>query len=179
MKKIILGLVVALGMGLTSSFAQFDKGDKQVNIGIGLGSGGLAYGGFGYGLNISGEYGIMDNIGVGLHAAYVRSTYGYLVGYSSAVNHIIIGPRGSYHFNDLLKMSSDKFDIYASAGLLFDISNYSNTYLTTSTVSSTTVNPLFRVGGKYIMSESMALFADLGVGGNNLQAGISFILKSK
>jgi hypothetical protein len=167
----VLLLTVCLMSLNKTAHAQFDKGDKQVNVGIGLGTAGLSYGGLGYGLNASAEYGIMDNIGVGLHVAYARNSYGIL-SYNYSANHILFGPRGSYHFNDLLKLDSDKFDIYASAGILLDLYSYTDNVSTRNAYTS--VVPMVRVGGRYFMSDKFTLFADLGTGGNNLQAGISF-----
>ncbi|MCY7358266.1 MAG: hypothetical protein LH609_12575, partial [Rudanella sp.] len=108
---------IAALMGLlsvaTQSYAQLavDKGDKFLNLGIGLGGyGGIGFGG-GIGLGASLEVGVVKNISVGAIAGF-RSFGGYGSYYS-------IGARGSYHFNELLSLSSDKVDLYAGLGLIY------------------------------------------------------------
>ncbi len=168
MKKTILFLAFSLVMGVSTSFAQFNKGDKDVRVGLGL---------IGFGFNATAEYGIIDDLGVGLYFGYERNSLGYLVA-SYSYNSLYFGPRGTYHFNRLLKLDTDKFDIYASAGVLIHRYSYPDDYWgvygNSFKTSYTTAVPLARVGGKYNFSESMSLFADTGSGGSLLQAGLSF-----
>ena len=166
MKKTIALVVFSLLVGIGSGFAQFNKGDKEVRVGLGL---------IGLGVSATAEYGIMDDLGVGLYAAYERNSIGFGV-FSYSFNSLYFGPRATYHFNRLLKLDTDKFDLYASAGILLRNFSYPDAYrsavLGTKT-SYTDVVGLFRVGAKYKFSETLNLFADTGSGGSLLQAGIA------
>ena len=167
MKKTIALVVFSLIVGIGSGFAQFNKGDKEVRVGLGL---------VGIGFNASAEYGIMDDLGVGLYVGYERNSLG-LLGFNFSYNSLYIGPRATYHFNRLLKLDPDKFDFYASAGILLRNYSYPDDYWAAYGVSSkqsySVVNGLFRVGAKYKFSETLNLFADTGSGGSLLQAGVA------
>ena len=167
MKKTIALVVFSLLVGIGSGFAQFNKGDKEVRVGLGL---------IGLGVSATAEYGIMDDLGVGLYAAYERNSLGY-VGINYAYTSLYIGPRATYHFNRLLKLDTDKFDLYASAGILLRNFSYPDDYWgvygVKNKTSYTNVVGLFRVGAKYKFSETLNLFADTGSGGSLLQAGIA------
>jgi hypothetical protein len=173
MKKMFLSSVLALAALFyihTSSFAQFSKGDKKVNIGVGLGS---------IGANASVEYGIMDDLGVGLFASYERPNTG-LVGAALGVrygyNEISIGPRAAYHLNRVLNMKDDKFDLYVAGGVLYRRVSYPYDYYYGSGLKSSYgyLSLLARVGAGFQFTDNLAGFAELGSGGSWLQAGISF-----
>jgi|GEM_PF-5770910 len=170
MKKLVLKSALALSMAFFafSAQAQLNKGDKQVNLGVGL---------FGLGFNATAQYGIMDDLGVGLYVGYERNTFGLgLVGLGNySTNTIMAGPIGTYHFNRVLNMKSDKFDLYASAGALLHSVSYSKEWRALNN-NNTNIDfgVLARVGGKYNFSEKMSIFGDIGYGGSWLQGGISF-----
>ena len=170
MKKLVLRSFLALAVASVgfAAQAQFNKGDKQVNIGVGL---------FGFGLNANVQYGIMDDLGVGLYVGYERNSYGLgLAGLGNySINTITAGPIGTYHLNRVLNLKDDKFDLYASAGLLIRNRSYSKEWSVLNNESNRVgVEFLARVGGKYNFSEKMSLFGDIGSGGSWVQAGISF-----
>ena len=73
MKKIFLMLFVAslLSVASEKAFAQYEKGDKLLNVGLGLGS----YYGGGVAVGASFEYGVTDFISVGAQADFY--TWGY------------------------------------------------------------------------------------------------------
>jgi opacity protein-like surface antigen len=152
----------------STSIAQFSKGDKRVAIGVGL---------FSLGANATVEYGIMDDLGVGLYASYERPSLGY-IGINYSYSDIQIGPRATYHLNRILNLDNDDFDLYVSGGILLRSYGYPDSYWNAYGLGSrtryTTATLLARVGGTYNFSEKMALFADLGSGGSWVQAGVSF-----
>lgn len=164
---------MALLLAGTQSFAQYQKGDKIVNLGIGLAS---------LGLNVSGEYLINDQIGVGAYVTYERWNGGYYYSTLSnrsrySRNEISVGARGAFHAGKLLNLDS-KFDPYvaAGAGLYFYNDPYYY-YLGGGDYNSRTyVGPslLLRIGGRYYFKESTAVFGELGTGGSWIQGGISF-----
>ncbi|CAG5010343.1 hypothetical protein DYBT9275_04697 [Dyadobacter sp. CECT 9275] len=178
MKKIFLMLFVAAILGFTSgkAFAQFEKGDKLVNVGLNLG-GGDGFGG-GIGLGASYEQGIHDFISVGAQADFVTWKYGYF-GYNWRYNFFTVAARGSYHFGKHF-LTMDKLDLYAGPVLGYTIANYSapggysgiyeNNYGSGVTVG------VF-AGARYYFKPTTAVFAELG-GGNRsfvpLKVGITF-----
>ncbi|MDB5239584.1 MAG: hypothetical protein JWP57_209, partial [Spirosoma sp.] len=123
MKKLNFLILLAISLlAGTQSFAQLavDKGTKFVNLGISLG--GYSYfTGSGLGLNAALDVGVAKNITVGGAAGY--RTYG------SGVTSFDIGARGSYHFNELFNLATDKADLYAGIGLSYYRLSYGDTYL--------------------------------------------------
>src|SRR5882757_8920771 len=98
MKKIVLGICLLSGLFFSqSAYAQYQKGDKLLNLGIGLNS----YYSAGTPLSASFEVGVTDVISVGGLLDYVGNSYGYPGG-STSFSALYIGVRGSYHFNELL-----------------------------------------------------------------------------
>jgi opacity protein-like surface antigen len=171
MKKMFFTSLLALAAIVcfqTDSYAQFSKGDKQVRIGVGL---------FSIGANVSAEYGIMDDLGVGLYASYERPTIGFGA-FNYGYSDFQIGPRATYHLNNVLNMKDDKFDLYVSGGILLRSYGYSdeywNAYGSSFKTRYTTATLLARVGANMNISNNLSAFADLGSGGSWIQAGISF-----
>lgn len=173
MKKLFLLVLVTSSIALTSqTFAQFAKGDKIVNLGVGIS---------GLGVNAAAEFGIADNIGVGAFFAYERRTFSYLygsLGGNYGRSEITVGARAAYHLGEVLKLDN-KLDPYVAAGLgawiytnpYADYDFNRNEYVTRSYVLPSF---LFRVGTRYAFSEKLGGFADIGTGGSWIQAGVSF-----
>nr|WP_294897570.1 hypothetical protein [uncultured Pedobacter sp.] len=91
----------------TTLFAQqngaFSKGDKSLNIGIGVNSfydGGIPFG-------ASFEQGITENISIGANVDYLSTDY-----LSFKFTAFYFGARASYHVNRLLKIENKKIDVY-------------------------------------------------------------------
>lgn len=152
----------------TESAAQFSKGDKQVKLGVGI---------FSLGGNVSAQFGIMDDLGVGLYASYERSSLGYLTA-NYSYSDFQVGPRADYHLNRILNMKDDKFDLYVSGGVLLRSWGYPDAYWNAYGLGGrtryTSVNLLARLGANMNISDKLAAFADLGSGGSWVQGGISF-----
>lgn len=171
MKKVLLSSLLALAAIFcvhTSSLAQFSKGDKQIKLGVGI---------FSIGGNASLEYGIMDDLGVGLYASYERPTIGFGA-FNYGYSDFQVGPKATYHLNNVLNMKDDKFDLYVSGGILLRSYGYSDDYWNAFGYSYktryTTATLLARVGANMNLSKNLYAFADLGSGGSWVQAGISF-----
>jgi hypothetical protein len=175
MKNILSTLIVIAVLGITSqsAFAQYEKGDKLVNVGIGLGTFGLY--GNGVPINVSAEYGFTDQISGGLYAAIVSTKY---LGGDWRYSYVYVGPRASYHFNELLKLNIDKLDIYGGAGIYLRTysakwkggGTYNNDYKT----SYTDVVPSVHAGARYYFKPAISGWAEVGYGASPLQLGISF-----
>ena len=98
MKKRVLYLAGLLCFFSYVASAQFKKGDKLLNLGIGVNSyysGGIPF-------SSSFEVGVTDQISAGVGLDYL--THNYKIGPTNyGFSALYIGARGSYHFNELLK----------------------------------------------------------------------------
>ena len=160
MKKIIFYVILISGLQLAGdkAFAQFKKGDKLLNLGIGLNS--YSYDGLtgNTPLSASFEVGIDDNISIGVNFDYVTYSNSRV-----SVNSVYLGPRFAYHFNELLNLNNDKIDLYGVASLGYR-SNFVNSFYYG-----------ISAGGKYYFSKSTAVFTELGaVGATNFRVGLAF-----
>ncbi len=173
MKKIHFTILLVLGLFAgTQSFAQYkiDKGTKLINLGIGLGG----YGGTsGIAFGASADFGIMPNITVGGQVAYRSFSYGYL-GFNDKINYLYFAARGSYHFNELLNLSTDKADLYAGIGIGYQNVSYSDSYGTGFNTFGSGIYVPIHLGGRYFFSEKVGAFAELGAGVSPLMLGITF-----
>ncbi|MDR3340692.1 MAG: hypothetical protein LBT25_11505 [Candidatus Symbiothrix sp.] len=167
-------MVVALCLSFSfGTYAQdvFKKGDKVVNLGIGLGTYG-GYSGFSSSfLPISGsfEYGILDNlingkagIGVGGYLAYTswknKAT-------DWTASDFIIGARGSFHYQFV-----DKLDTYVGLMLGYDI--YNSSYSGSDGSSSVSFSTF--LGARYYLTDNIGVFAELGYGVAALELGVAY-----
>lgn len=168
MKKLFTVFVLAAAVFAGSNAqAQFEKGDKLLNVGIGGGgygfySGGIAIGG-------SFEAGIHDFISIGAQADFRFYNYGYLLGPRSSYISIPLAARGSYHFGKhFLKI--DELDLYGGLAAGFNIDN--NEYFTNT--------PLVigvHAGGRYYFKEKLGVFAEFAGGTNVIPAKVGLTLK--
>jgi hypothetical protein len=179
MKKILLSVLLVL-FSLSQLVAQdaiFVKGDKVINLGIGLGS--TFYSSY-YSSHLpaitgSFEVGVKDgilekgSIGVG----------GYL-GYTSAkyedwwkTSNFIIGARGSFHYPLV-----NKLDTYTGIMLGYNIykTKYYDTYSGGFGASASTVAYAWFAGARYYFSEKFAGMAELGYGIAYLTLGVAIKL---
>ena len=172
-----------------SLFAQnYSKGDSQINLGIG-------FSGY-YGtssiystkippIELQYENFISDKISIGGFVGYSSSTYeinyaSYPGNYKStgSTNYLMFGGMGNYHFID-----QDKFNAYAGAKLGYinvssnDDSTYANEYFSQDYSGSLDTSGLLfgaHLGGRYFVSENIALNAELGYGIALIKVGVSF-----
>ena len=175
MKKYLLTLLVATAMSFASGkvFAQYEKGDKLLNLGLDLGG---TYGGGGIGAGASYEQGIHDFISVGAQLDYVNWNYGGVVGYKWKYNFWTIAARGSYHFGKhFLKI--DKLDLYGGPALGYRITNVKAPDAYTGYYDGNYNNGVFFgvfAGAKYYFKPTMAAFAEVGYNAAPLKVGIAF-----
>lgn len=174
MKKIISSLlfsVLVLG-GLTAN-AQFQKGDKVLNAGIGGGGFGWLSG---FAVGASLEYGVTDFIGVG--AQTDLRFYNNWVGKSKLA--IPIAARGTYHFGKHF-VKVDKLDLYGGVALGFTIGgkyyddSYGGIWLGTYDNSSLVAGVF--AGGRYYFANNLGVFAEFSGGTNVLPAKAGISLK--
>ena len=173
MKKIHFSILLVLGLlAGTQSFAQLaiDKGTKFINVGIGVG--GYASAG-GIALGVSGDFGVAPNITVGGQVAYRSFSY---LGNTDKINYLYFAARGSYHFNEILNLSTDKADLYAGIGLGYESVSYSSSYGTGFSTFGSGIFVPVHLGGRYFFSDKVGGFAELGSGIAPLMLGITFKL---
>lgn len=181
MKKLLLVLVV-ISISLTQLKAQeptFSKGDKVLNLGLGLGS--TLYSGFYYKslippLSASLEVGIVDNvlekgvIGIGGYLGYSS----YKLDYSSygwKYSNMIIGGRGTFHYPLV-----DKLDTYAGILLGFNVSTTSEFgTINPGTYHSSNGGPVYAVfvGARYYFQNNFGVLGEFGYGISYLTLGVS------
>ena len=175
MKKIHFSILLVLGLlASTQSFAQLsiDKGTKFINLGIGVGG----YGGTsGIAFGAAADFGVAPNITVGGQIAYRSFNYGYL-GFNDKINYLYFAARGSYHFNELLNLSTDKADLYAGIGIGYENVSYSDNYGTGFNTFGSGIYVPIHLGGRYFFSEKFGAFAELGAGVSPLMIGVTLKL---
>lgn len=178
MKKILVLFIVAC-FSLTQLLAQestFNKGDKVLNLGLGLGT--SLYSGIGYHglippLSGSLEVGVVDNIiekgviGVGGYLGFASYKWDNYYRYTN----IIIGPRGTFHYPFV-----DKLDTYAGLMIGYNISSSHWIGTGAETFNSTGggIVSSFFLGGRYYFSDAMAAMLELGYGVAYLNIGVAF-----
>jgi hypothetical protein len=182
MKKLLL-IIVAVCFTLTQLVAQepvFSKGNKVLNLGIGLGS--TLYSGTFYRttlppISASLEFGVVDNvlekgsIGVGPYVGFSSHKWEYS-GWGYKYTNIVIGARGSFHY-PLVK----KLDTYTGILLGYDIVSASE-FGTLSgydyTASSSGIAWSWFIGGRYWFNDKVAGLLELGYGIAYLNLGVAF-----
>jgi hypothetical protein len=182
MKKILLLFIVAC-FTLTQLVAQestFNKGDKVLNIGIGLGS--TLYSGTYYKttlppISASLEFGVVDkvldkgSIGVGPYVGFSSHKWDYSVDWYYTYTNIIIGARGVFHYPLV-----NKLDTYTGLLLGYDIVSAKEHGLGSGylyNASGSTVAWSWFIGGRYYFSDNFAGMLELGYGIAYLNIGVA------
>lgn len=180
MKKILTTLFVALlVMQLSAQENLLTKGDKVLNVGIGLGTVGF---GSGYTssmlpLSASFEVGVKDDvfdvgsIGVGGFLGYSGEKYGY-AGWEWKYTQLIIAARGNLHYPLV-----EKLDSYAGLDLGYKSLSVKETGIGVfpggySTLGSGVYFGL-HAGARYYFTDSFAVMGELGSGFSWLTLGVS------
>jgi hypothetical protein len=186
-RKFFFTLCALVGVAAaTQAQNTFAKGDKVVNVGVGIGN---YLGGTGYTTTVppisaSFEMGIVDHLfndksslGVGGYIAYsankyessyLTTTYGYKYSY------FILGARGILHYQLV-----NKLDTYAGAMIGYNIAS-SSYYGGTIAGLAPTADPVggfsysVFAGARYYFTNNFSVFAERGYGIAILQLGVSF-----
>jgi len=182
MKKTYAFMLAAIftTLNLASQDPVFLKGDKVLNLGIGLGS--TLYSGTYYKSQVppvsaSLEIGVVDNIiekgsiGVGPYVGYSSYKYEYM-DWGYKYSNIIIGVRGNFHYPFV-----DKLDTYAGLLLGYNIASskefgnsipgYDYSYSAGGLIYSGFI------GARYYIKDAFALMAELGYGIAYLNLGVA------
>jgi hypothetical protein len=170
MKK-LLTLSFLLALTATTSFKSFSQGfkqgDKFLNATVGLNS----YYSTGLPLGASFEVGITDAISVGGQADYASGNYGSGLGFTA----FYVGARGAYHLGELLKVNSDKVDLYGGLGLGYRSFSWKDGYNGIGYSYGNGLDFNYFIGGRYFFSDNIGAVVELGYSGvSNARAGITF-----
>jgi hypothetical protein len=167
--KSLIKKVVAVGammvLGLTLSFGQsYEKGNSLLNIGVGFG------GGFGMPIGLSYEYGFSDKISGGVYLGYASTSENFGVA-EWKWTYGMGAARASYHFD----FNVEGLDPYLGVMLGY---NYAKGDWSSGSFN---VNPsaggvLYGgyAGARYLFTEKFGIFAEVGYGIGNLNAGLAF-----
>ena len=170
MKKLLTFsfLLALLLTASTKSFSQaFKEGDKFLNATIGLNS----YYSTGLPLGASFEVGITDAISVGGQADYASGNYGSGLGFTA----FYIGARGAYHLGEILKINSDKVDVYGGLGLGYRSFSWKDGYNGVGYSYGNGLDFNYFIGGRYFFSDNIGAVLELGYSGvSNARAGLTF-----
>lgn len=182
MKKLLVLVVIAF-FAMAQLYAQestFNKGDKVLNLGLGLGStlySGTYYTGTVPPVSGSLEFGVVDNViekgvvGVGPYVGYSSYKYEYS-DWGWKYSNIIIGVKGNFHYPLL-----EKLDTYTGLLIGYNVSSskefgdpvpgwdYSHT--------AGVVAWSWFVGGRYYFKETIAAMLELGYGIAYLNIGVA------
>ena len=157
MRKIILALVIITSTSALFAQNPIDKGQLQLNAGVGFSSWGVP-------LYVGLDYGVHEDITIG--GVFSFRTFNDNYG-GNKYNHTIFGlsANGNYHFNRLMNIPSN-WDFYAGLNLGFYFWNSSGDYPGNH---SSGVGLGLQVGGRYYFNEKWGL--NLELGGGTIGAG--------
>ncbi|HPT12552.1 MAG TPA: hypothetical protein PLP69_07980 [Bacteroidales bacterium] len=175
MKKNLILTALVLCIAVTAGAQNtFNKGDKVLNLGLGLGN--AIYTGGYYStvvppVSASFELGIIDHlfddkssIGVGGYIGYMCYRYDYSI-YDYKISSLILSTKGAFHYQLV-----NKLDTYA--GLLIGL-NFESDNDPDYDWSSTTLKASEFVGARYYFTDNFAGMAEIGYGIAYLNLGIS------
>lgn len=172
MKKGLLFIALAL-VSLLGSAQVYEEGGINANLGIGLG---LAYGAGDATLpplSVAVDYGLTPNISLGGYIGYAGAKE-ELLDYTWKYNYTIIGARGAYHLD-----RSDDLDLYGGVMLAYVVGSVKfesdNEALEAFVVEPTVGGVGFSafVGGRYMFSEKVGAFGEMGYGISWLTVGLT------
>ena len=163
--------LAALVLMSAGAHAQDVKGKTFFNAGVGIGTFGLNGSG-GVPVVVSVEHGFTNAISAGVVAGFVNTKIrqDYRYGY------YLVGAKGSYHFNELLKLNNEQLDVYGGLSLYY--LGYRATYkgfdgTTEYKATGGGVDFGIHAGARYMFAGNVGAFAELGYGLSPLQLGLS------
>lgn len=187
MKKLALVLFTATLLASKAKAQFFEKGTNVISAGVGLGG---SFGSYSYGsqtpaLSLQYERGVWDIGGPGVISlggyagvkSYKYSGSSGPYSYSEKWNYTVIGVRSAYHYNGI---SNEKVDLYGGLMLSYNILSYkfkdnggsSSIYRGGSYGSNVGFSAY--AGARYLFTENLGAFAELGYGVSYLTLGLAY-----
>jgi outer membrane immunogenic protein len=163
MKKIFIPFIIAMAFILSTTVTQaqfnpYAEGVKMLTVGVGVS---------GWGIPVFGRFEapVADNITVGGQLSYQSYGEGWVGG---EWRHTIIGiqARGNYHFNELLELDNEAWDLYAGASLGYFIWNTTTGY--SGNLGGVALG--LQLGARYFLSQNIGLNLEFA-SGSVLSAG--------
>ncbi len=185
MKKLSLLLVITIfSVSMAQAQTPFRKGDKVVNVGLGLGTYGVSGKTTIPPMSVSFDYGVKNelfdkksSLSVGGYAGFYSSkssfTNSLLGEYGWKYTNILIGGRAAVHY-DFIK----KLDTYGGLMLGYDIESVS-AYGNTGSYSANSAGGFIWssfIGARYYFTPKIAGFLELGYGVSAIELGVAFKL---
>ncbi|WP_421828798.1 hypothetical protein [Larkinella sp.] len=149
----------------------YKKGDNLLNIGVGLSS---YY--YGNPIGLSYEVGVDKDFSVGAQLDYNSGNYGDYYYNSSRWRYTAtyLGLRGSFHANRLLKLNTQKVDLYAGLGLGYRSFRWNDSGYGYGYDSRSGLFLNYFIGGKYYFGAKVGAFLELGYTGlSSSRVGLS------
>jgi len=169
----IIALIAISSVALAQQKEAFSKGDKLLNLGVGVNS----YYSGGMPVGASFEVGVSDAISVGVNFDYLSHKYDFGYGISDKFTALYFGGRCSYHLDKVFDINSDKFDVYVGAALGYRSFTWNDTY-SGSDLGNSYGSGIYLggyVGGKYYFNNNIGAFVELGeIGSTNARLGVAF-----
>lgn len=177
-------IILAFCLGGKTNAQSFKEGTNNLNLGIGF-LGGYSYSGYSGisqtpALSAYFERGVTvlgpGTLGIGGGIEYRSLSYDYSYGgYNAKWSYTIIGARGIYHPDFA---NTDKIDGYAGLALGYGIVSYKDTYYDSFGYGNTASYPSyfyssFFLGGRYLFTDKIGGFAELGSGLTALKIGVN------
>jgi len=177
MRIFALSLMLFMFLPLTTTQAQlFDKGDKVLSFGIGLGATYDYHWSAHYSPTspvfwVTGDYCLREDLGpgnLGVGAVIAFGTYKHVIDDEvSRYGRFMIGARGTYHFTDLV----DKLDLYGGISLG---AKFGNTYYNPDPWDYI-MEEVF-AGARYYFTDNFSAMSELGYGISWIKLGVSLKL---
>lgn len=179
MKNVTLTIAaVFLALTINAQENLFKKGDKALNVGLGLGTtlySGAAFKGTIPPVSVSLEYGFKDevlekgSIGLGGYLGVAGSKYEFM-GYGWEYTYIIVGARGALHYPLVNKM-----DTYTGIMLGYNLirTKEIGTPILGATPASDGVAWSWFAGARYYFTDNLGAMLELGYGISYLNLGLA------
>lgn len=160
----LVGLMLMIGTTLTYG-QSYEKGDNLLNIGVGFG------GGFGMPIGLSYEYGFSDKISGGIYAGYASTSENLGVA-SWKWTYMLGAARASYHFD----FNVENLDPYLGVMVGYNYAEGEWDTGGTNWASPSAGGVIYggHAGARYMISPKFGIFAEVGYGIGNLNAGLAF-----
>ncbi len=182
MKKTLTIIAVLCGFAFSGiSQNTFQKGDKVVNAGIGIGN--TLYSGSGYTnktppISLSFELGVKDqlfddksSLGIGGYIGYTSAKWEYS-GWGWKYTNFVIGGRGIGHYQLL-----DRLDTYTGLMLGYNVNSakeFGTTFGNDYSANASGIIWAWFAGGRYYFTDKFAAMAEIGYGITYLNLGVSY-----
>jgi hypothetical protein len=175
--KTIFALLVGLSFSGAANAQLFAKGDKVINLGIGVP---VFLNGSGYETRLplvsgSFDYGILDDlidgkasIGVGGYLGHTANRFKYVGNYEYDFSYLLIGPRASFHYHLI-----DELDTYGGLMFGYNIVSSSGNGQFKPNNHSRFMSALY-IGARYYFAGNISAFAEIGYGISLIEVGLSF-----